>query len=182
MTTTNGNHILNHIGPDEVAVEIKDPVDPQALDQAKAILDELRGGKGAGLVFAPKLLEIGKRLGDITEDSTKYVVPPEECKAAFDSLTDQERSALVSIHGRVKAFAEAQRATVKDMQVPIPGGFAGHTVSPCKGTSFYEDDHLENDCATEWTSLVEWHIADAFFFRQLRGAMLQVVVIPFLRR
>ena len=141
MVITNGdkkNTVLNHISPAEVAIEIKDPVDPKALEQAKPILEELRSGKSnssTGSVNSAKLLEIGKRLGDIAPDATKYVVSAEDCKAAFDGLSDDHRKALVNIHARVKAFADAQRATVKDMEMDIPGGKAGHTVSPCKGTS-----------------------------------------------
>ena len=146
MTSTNGNQktVLNHISPAEVAIEIKDPVDPQALEQAKAILEELRGGNAnngrsnanastTGVVSSIKLLEIGKRLGDIAQDATTYVVSSDKCKAAFDELSEAHRKALVNIHARVKAFADAQRATVKDMEMDIPGGKAGHTVSPCRG-------------------------------------------------
>lgn len=131
--------VLNHISPAEVAIEIKDPVDPKALEQAKAILAELRdeSASSTGVVKSTKLVEIGKRLGDIAPDATSYVVSPEECKKAFDGLSDEHRSALVNIHGRVKAFAEAQRATVTDMEMDIPGGKAGHTVSPCKAAGCY---------------------------------------------
>lgn len=128
--------VLNHIGPDKVAIEIKDPVDPQALEQAKAILEELKVGAG-GVVSSAKLVDVAKRLGDIPQDATNYVVSPEQCKAAFDGLSEDQRTALVNIHARVKAFAEAQRATVKDMEMDIPGGKAGHTVSPCKGKTFF---------------------------------------------
>lgn len=31
-------------------------------------------------------------------------------------------------------FAEAQRKSVADMEVDIPGGKAGQSVSPCRGT------------------------------------------------
>ena len=136
MANTATNTVLNHISPAEVAIEIKDPVDPTALEQAKAILEELRSGKAnssTGSVSSAKLLEIGKRLGDIAPDATRYVVSAEDCKAAFDGLSDEHRQALVNIHARVKAFAEAQRSTVKDMEMDIPGGKAGHTVSACRG-------------------------------------------------
>lgn len=135
-TTMATNTVLNHISPAEVAIEIKDPVDPQALEQAKAILAELRSGKSnssTGSVSSAKLLEIGKRLGDIGPEATQYVVSAEDCQAAFDGLSEDHRRALVNIHARVKAFAEAQRRTVQDMEMDIPGGKAGHTVSACRG-------------------------------------------------
>merc|ERR1712137_1376061 len=129
MAPLNGDRLLSLVTPENVSLEIKDPVDPKALEQAKAILAELR--PNGGKVDATKLVEVAKRLGDIKDD--KYIASKEECKAAFDALADEDRKALVNIHGRVKVFAEAQRASVKDMEIPIPGGMAGHTVSPCKG-------------------------------------------------
>ena len=43
---------------------------------------------------------------------------------------------MVNIHSRVKVFAEAQRKSVTDIEIDIPGGKAGHTVSPCRGSLF----------------------------------------------
>jgi histidinol dehydrogenase len=125
--------VLNRVTPDKVSLEIKDPVDPTALQQAKAIMDELMNDKG--FVEPEKLLTVAKRLKDVPEDATTFIVSKEECKAAFDNLSDQERTALINIHARVKAFAEMQRKSVVDMEMDIPGGKAGHTVSPCKGES-----------------------------------------------
>jgi histidinol dehydrogenase len=126
--------VLNRVTPGDVSMEIKDPVDPTALQQAKAIMDELLSGEeSAGKVSQPKLLDVAKRLGDVPQDATTVVVSKEQCKAAFEGLSDQERTALTNIYGRVKTFAEMQRTSVVDMEMDIPGGTAGHTVSPCKG-------------------------------------------------
>jgi histidinol dehydrogenase len=129
MTTT--TQVLNRVTPDMVSSEIKDPVDPTALGQAKAIIAELM--TETGYVCPDKLLTVAKRLGDVPADGTDVIVSKEDCKAAYESLSDQERTALVNIHARVKAFAEMQRKSVVDMEMDIPGGKAGHTVSPCKG-------------------------------------------------
>lgn len=123
--------VLNRVTPDKVSLEIKDPVDPTALTQAKAILEELMDEHS--MVGASSLLEVAKRLGDIPQDATTFVVSKEQCQAAYDGLTPTERTALTNIHGRVKAFAEMQRKSVVDMEMDIPGGKAGHTVSPCRG-------------------------------------------------
>lgn len=131
MAPLNGDRMLHTRTPDNVALEMKDPVDPTALDQAKAIMAELR--PAGGKVDAEKLLEVAKRLGDIKQDDTSFVITKEACKAAFEGLNDEERTSLVNIHDRVKAFAEAQRRAVTDMEIDIPGGKAGHTVSPCNG-------------------------------------------------
>lgn len=127
---SNGNNILSRVAPTDIALEIKDPVDALALEQVKAIISEIR--LPSGKIDAAKLLEVGMRLGDLQEGP--FVVSAEACRAAFEGLTDIERTALVNIHSRVKTFAEAQRKAVVDMEIDIPGGKAGHTVSPCKGT------------------------------------------------
>ena len=127
MTASN---VLNRITPDQVSMEIKDPVDAKALEIAKSIMKELVVGTTVG---EKPLMTVAQRLGDIPQDASTYLVSKEECKEAFDGLTDVERTALVNIHGRVKAFAEMQRKSVSDMEMDIPGGRAGHTVSPCKG-------------------------------------------------
>ena len=127
MTASN---VLNRITPDQVSMEIKDPVDAKALEIAKSIMKELVVGTAVG---EKPLMTVAQRLGDIPQDASTYLVSKEECKEAFDGLTDVERTALVNIHGRVKAFAEMQRKSVSDMEMDIPGGRAGHTVSPCKG-------------------------------------------------
>jgi histidinol dehydrogenase len=134
-TVNNGKHILNRITPDQVSLEIKDPVDPTALVQATAIVNELRNSLGQ--VDGDKLLQVAKRLGDVADDATSYLVSKDDCKAAFDALSDQERTALVNIHNRVKAFADMQRKSVQDMEMDIPGGKAGHTVSACQAAGCY---------------------------------------------
>jgi histidinol dehydrogenase len=131
MSPRNGDRMLHTRTPDNVSLEMKDPVDPIALDQAKVIMAELRptGGK----VDAEMLMNVSKRLGDIKEEDTAVIITREACKAAFDGLSDVERMSLVNIHDRVKTFALAQRKAVTDMEIDIPGGKAGHTVSPCNG-------------------------------------------------
>ena len=119
--------------PSEVQLEIKDPVDPAALAQSRSILDELRPPSARSCDPAA-LLSIASRLGDVPSEDTSYVVSKERCRAAFDGLSDDERTTLVAIHARVKAFAEAQRRSVCDVSVDIPGGKAGQSVSPCRGT------------------------------------------------
>ena len=135
MTSNGVQSFLQRLSPNDVGNEIKDPVDPSALEQAKAILNELRGKDGK--VVGSNLIEVASRLGDIPAGSNSYKFSMESCKAAFDGLSDRERVALTNIHGRVKAFAEMQRRSVTDMEMDIPGGKAGHTVSPCNVAGCY---------------------------------------------
>ena len=129
--------VLLKIPPSEVTLEIKDPVNPQALEQATAILEELVvGQEDNGRVNAHKLLEVAKRLGDVNQDCTidDLIVSRAACKEAYENLNEEERTALNNMHRRIKAFAFLQRASVTDTEMEIPGGMDGHTVSPCRGT------------------------------------------------
>ena len=133
--------MLTRRTPQEVQLEIKDPVDPDALLQSRAILDELRSGggpsSGGGACSPDALLAVARRFGDVLPSDggggSSYVVSPERCREAFESLAPDERRTLLNIHARVKVFAEAQRRSVVDMEIDIPGGKAGQTVSPCRG-------------------------------------------------
>lgn len=130
---------LTPITPQQVQLEIKDPVDPQALTQAKAIIEELKSGTATanGSINPAALLTVAKRLGDIPKDGTSYLVHKDQCKLAYENLDAQEKKSLDNIYARVKAFADAQRLSVNDMEIDIPGGKAGHTVSPCRAAGCY---------------------------------------------
>ena len=134
-TGNGGKHILTRLTPDQVSLEIKDPVDATALEQAKAILKELRGADGR--VVASKLLAVAQRLGDVPPDADSFTVSQADCRAAFDALTTEHRTALTNMHARIQAFAQLQRSSVQNVQMAIPGGQAGHTVSPCHAAGCY---------------------------------------------
>ena len=143
--------MLTRRTPQEVQLEIKDPVDPTAFVQAKAILDELKSASSSSSSSSTSasqsttttscspdaLLCIAKRLGDIPPEHDTYIVSASRCQEAFESLSNDEKKSLLNIHNRVKLFAEAQRRSVVDMEVDIPGGKAGQSVSPCRGALYY---------------------------------------------
>ncbi|KAL3777004.1 hypothetical protein ACHAW5_006976 [Stephanodiscus triporus] len=156
FSSTRKRMMLTRRTPQEVQLEIKDPVDPDALLQSRAILDELRSrpssssssssSVGGGHCSSDALLAIARRFGDVVPPSDDdddesggcgYVVPSSECRLAYESLTDDERRTLANVRDRVRAFAEAQRRSVVDVEVDIPGGKAGHTVSPCRVAGCY---------------------------------------------
>jgi len=125
--------MLNRISPSQVTMEVKDPVDTTALAQAKDIISQIRSSITSGPVDADKLLAIGHKFGDIPTSNSSYIISSQQCKDAFDSLPPEEMKALIAIHHRIQTFAQAQRRSVVDMEMDIPGGKAGHTVSPCRG-------------------------------------------------
>ena len=128
--------MLNRLTPDQVVLEIKDPVDPRAFEQATGILNEIRPDNSKHCK-EEQLKEVARRLGDIKQDDDKYIISAEECKAAYEGLSSEDRTCLVNIYNRVKTFADAQRESVKDIEISIPGGVAGHTVSPCRAAGCY---------------------------------------------
>jgi len=127
---------IARVKPSEVRLEIKNPVDQIALEEAKSIIDSLCPNPSFS-VCPSKLLDIAKRFGDISDDSTTYFISSDICKAAFHGLSNVERGTLVNIYTRVKAFAIAQKGSLKDIEIEIPGGKAGHTVSPCQVAGCY---------------------------------------------
>lgn len=128
--------MLTRRTPTDLQLEIKDPVDPTALTQSRSILDELLSVTKT-TVAPSKLLEVAHRLNDIPSVTSPYVVTKSQCQEAFDSLSEEERGTLLRIHNRIKVFAEAQRGSVADVEIDIPGGKAGHTVSPCRAAGCY---------------------------------------------
>jgi histidinol dehydrogenase len=130
---------MNRITADEVTLECKDPVDPTALEQAKAIIAEIKADDDVSGAIDPfKLLTVAKRFGDLQDAAaTTFVVSKEECELAYNSLSEQERTTLNNLHRRVQKFAIAQRHSIVNVEVDIPGGKAGHTVSPCKVAGCY---------------------------------------------
>jgi len=132
--------LLQRLSPSDVSLEIKDPVNPKALEQAKDILEELSNGT-EGTVNAYKLLQVAQRLGDVDSKTCSttnnkpenLIVSKQLCEDAYNELTNIERNSLTNMYKRIKAFAVLQRLSVNDTEMNIPGGKAGHTVSPCQG-------------------------------------------------
>ncbi|GMH61179.1 hypothetical protein TrRE_jg1766 [Triparma retinervis] len=121
------------ISPSSVSSTNKDPVDPVALEQARAIVNKLKESK----TRSSTLMEIGHQFGDIPPTANTYIIPKSSQKAAYDALPPAQRSALDRIHARVSTFASAQLSSLTDLRIPIPGGHAGHTVTPCKTAGCY---------------------------------------------
>lgn len=74
-------------------------------------------------------MECALKFGELKEGES-IVVGKAELKDAYDSLDAVERGTIERVAARIKTFAEAQRASLREMTVPIPGGEAGHTVAP----------------------------------------------------
>lgn len=88
--------LFPQIPTSQVAASVGDPVDPQALEQAKAIVSSIKDAPNK----SSALLEKAKAFGDMQKDEESYVVPNEELKKAYDNLVEEQREALDRIHAR----------------------------------------------------------------------------------
>lgn len=121
---------LRRVAASEVTAQSLDPVDDATRAQAAAIVRDVREGGSA------RLLEISIKFGDIRAGEP-HILDRAALEAAFRALPAEQQSLLERIAARVRAFAEAQRACLRDLEVPVAGGRAGHVVSPCAVAGCY---------------------------------------------
>jgi histidinol dehydrogenase len=122
--------LLRVIRADELSNRRFRAVDDAALATARTILDDLdaRGDVAA--------LEHARCLGDIREGDP-HLHAPADLAAARDRLPRAQRDVLERTAGRIRTFADAQRACLRDLTLPIPGGEAGHTLIPVRIAGCY---------------------------------------------
>lgn len=115
--------LLRLVRPDDLPDLLREPVDAETLAAARSIVDGVRtGGKAALRGYAEKF-------GDV-EQGGPLVLGPEELRAAYEALPVTDQQLLRRVADRIRTFAAAQRASIQDLETAIPGGVAGHEVSP----------------------------------------------------
>lgn len=116
--------------PGEVRAIRHEPVDEETINAAGRIISEVRsGGVDALRIYAEKFGEI--------EPGAPLVMDRDALKAAYDAFPVESRDVLQRTADRIRTFAQAQRDALQDMQAPIPGGVAGHTVDPMERAGCY---------------------------------------------
>jgi phosphoribosyl-ATP pyrophosphohydrolase/phosphoribosyl-AMP cyclohydrolase/histidinol dehydrogenase len=112
---------LRRIGPDEVNRLQREPVDPTTLAATTDIVEQVRtGGETA-------LRSLAERFGD-RRSGEPLVLGPSELAAARTRLATEHRELLERTAERIEAFARSQRDALRDVDVEVPGGRAGHLV------------------------------------------------------
>lgn len=122
--------LLKMLDAAEVPEIRRTPVDNATLDAAALIVNDVRERGEAAL------REHATRLGDIEEGGALFL-GPEVLEEALSSLADDARGVLERTAGRIRTFAEAQRKTINHLELPIPGGVAGHEVAPVERAGCY---------------------------------------------
>ncbi len=108
----------------------RDPVDAAALEAARGIVDDVRA-RGEDAVR-----EHARRFGDIEGDEP-LVLAPSDLHAALDAVGAEVRGVLERTASRVRAFAEAQRGSLAEVETPVPGGACGQSVAPVERAGCY---------------------------------------------
>lgn len=113
-----------------LAARLDTSIAPDVQATADAIVADVRA-RGALAVRAH-----AERLGDLAPGAP-LVIGRADLVSALDALPADDRARLERVAGRIRAFAEAQRATLTDLDVAIPGGRAGHSVAPVERAGCY---------------------------------------------
>lgn len=98
-------------------------IDAATLTRAAEIIDRVRSGRERALV------EIATSLGDLSPGG-KLIYTRDDLATAEKSLPADDRELLRRVADRIRAFADAQRASLRDLDIPVLAGRAGHSVAP----------------------------------------------------
>ena len=115
--------LLRQIAFRDLAAAGRRVPDPAVLKEAAAIVEDVRARGEIGLRAH------AERLGDLAP-GTPLVHDRAALAAAFAAESTATRRLLERTARRIRDFARAQRRALVPLDVAVPGGRAGHTVSP----------------------------------------------------
>jgi phosphoribosyl-ATP pyrophosphohydrolase/phosphoribosyl-AMP cyclohydrolase/histidinol dehydrogenase len=126
MTT----EVLRRLPAESIPHLEREAVDPAVLEEAAAIVEAVRrGGRDA-------LLDHARRFDDLTDDDA-LVRTAGDLQAALESLPGEQRAVLERTAARIGRFARSQLACLEDLRVEVPGGVAGHRLTPVQRAGCY---------------------------------------------
>lgn len=106
------------------------PVDASVLVAAIEIVEEVRNNGEAALHA------YNHRFGDESPDG-KLIYSGDDLEEAYANLEESTAALLGRISTRIETFATAQRRSLKDVEVDVPGGRAGHRWIPVENVGAY---------------------------------------------
>lgn len=121
---------LSRLSPDQVEPRSLGALSPDLMAGAAEIVNDVRDGGDAAL------REHAVRLGDLGPD-TPMVLEPFDLRRALDEIDAASRGVLERTAESIRAFAQAQKESLKDLDVAIEGGRAGHRVRPVRRAGCY---------------------------------------------
>lgn len=122
--------LLRRVAAEELQAQGPSPRDPEAAAVAARIVEDVRtGGEHALRTYAERY--------DGLASGAPLVLGPPLLDEALASLAPDERALLERTAGRIRTFAEAQRSCLAPLDVPVPGGRAGHRWLPVASAGAY---------------------------------------------
>ncbi len=122
--------LLRRVAAADVAALRRESVDAATLAAAAEIVSAVRE-RGAAAVR-----EYAERFDGLSP-AAPLVVERTALWAAVAALPVAQRTLLERTADRICRFAEAQRAALRPVEVPVPGGVAGHTLAPHERAGCY---------------------------------------------
>jgi len=121
---------LKTIDPATLLCERRSPVDAEALSVVKPIIDAVAAdGEQALRHYAETL--------DGLAPGAPVLLDKAQLTDALEQITPSDRQLLERVADRIRSFAQAQLDTLGAADVSIPGGRAGHRISPADRAGCY---------------------------------------------
>mmetsp|Transcript_8076 Transcript_8076/g.9268 ORF Transcript_8076/g.9268 Transcript_8076/m.9268 type:complete len:431 (+) Transcript_8076:208-1500(+) len=122
--------VLQRKQPSEVKGLKLDPIDSKTMQQSADILKDIENDGVEGF------RKHAERLGDL-KPGEDFVITKDKLKAAFESLSKEDQEMLKRTADRIRAFAQVQMSSVKEVTTDIPGGKAGQKLAPVAAAGCY---------------------------------------------
>jgi histidinol dehydrogenase len=122
--------MLRTITPDAIAAATPAPIDAETLTAARSIFDQVR------TEGQPALRRLASNLDALPSDAPLVLDRP-VLDAALATINPDTRALLERTADRIRAFAQAQKACLQPLDLPVPGGRAGHTIEPMQTAGCY---------------------------------------------
>lgn len=122
--------LLPLIAPGDIAALAPASIDDHTREQARRIIDAVRArGEPAVREFAARF--------DGRCPSDPLLLDRSALDDALASIPTRDRDLLMRVADRVRAFALAQRAMFRSIEIEIPGGRCGHDIVPIRRAACY---------------------------------------------
>ncbi|RMH25711.1 MAG: histidinol dehydrogenase [Planctomycetota bacterium] len=122
--------MLRTITPDAIAAAAPAPIDAETLTAARSIFEDIR------TQGQPALRRLASRFDALPGDAPLVLDRP-ALDAALETINPDTRALLERTADRIRAFAQAQKACLQPLDLPVPGGRAGHTIEPMQTAGCY---------------------------------------------
>lgn len=122
--------LLKILRPEDLRTRRRPVVDAQTMTEASTIVEEVRTGA------VEALRSLAQRWDDLAPDAA-LVHDRDDLARALAGLDPQRRGLLQRTRDRIVHFATAQRECLRELELSIEGGRAGHRLLPIERVGCY---------------------------------------------